>query len=170
MRIYLVAFFTFLVFLGTAQESQEGYIINQKNDTIRGRIVQLSKGEWFRKCFFTDQNGNETKYFAKDKTISGFGFDRMHFLLNQKAELFMQLLIKGEVSLYYDGDAYYIDQDNQLYEVKPDKEDVYVNGARYENDEKRWKGMLTQLASTCEQAKTTASRRVSCRKRVLPIM
>jgi len=156
--IFLLLFFSYCSF---SQKVIDGYIIDFQGDTLKGKVIQSSVKEWYRKCLFVDQQGNEKKYLAKNRSIAGFGFDQTYFQLNDATGSFMRLMVGGGVSLYTEGTAYYISQDDQLFEIKPESEEVYVNGARYKNQGKRWKSVLVQLASSCGGASEEADRMVN---------
>lgn len=78
-HITLFVLLLFTAFCGQAKKLAEGYIITSNNDTIHCQIVLQSqyknRYDMYQRIETIDDNRKRTTYYAKDRKITGFGFD-----------------------------------------------------------------------------------------------
>lgn len=104
---------------------KKGYIITHDNDTIHGKINDGGGRRNSKVCLFKEDNKQKAvKYYPKD--IKAYRMDEGKYYASKKfvfkdksLHLFLEVLIKGEVSLYYGlqgkGNAYYIEKDSTFF-------------------------------------------------------
>lgn len=113
---------------------QEGYIITNENDTVRGTIDYLSDIRNMHTCLFK-ADGDETyrKYMPGEisgyrLTNSGIFYVTRTFMIGDKEEtIFAEYLLQGGVSLYYARDThmqyyFWIDEDGKIARMAYDGE------------------------------------------------
>lgn len=133
----------------------KGYIINEKQDTLKGEVKLNPKKEYdnYSKVFFKDESGTQKNY--KANKLKGYGFENQHYMaMDYDGESkFYKALVQGEISLYkmmfevvnmnatsYDSE-YYLSRksDKKLTPVKEGKfkkqiQDLMSGASGYAND------------------------------------
>lgn len=113
---------------------QEGYIITNENDTLRGTIDYLSDIRNMHTCLFK-ADGEDTYHKYKPGEISGYRLTNngifyvtRTFMIGDKEEtIFAEFLLQGGVSLYYARDThmqyyFWVDEDGKIARMAYDGE------------------------------------------------
>lgn len=101
---------------------KKGYIITNNDDTIYGKINDWGGRHNSKVCLFKENNKQKVvKYYPTDIKAYRMDGDKYYasksfVLKDQSFHVFLEVLIKGNVSLYYGlqgkGNAYFIEKDN----------------------------------------------------------
>ena len=81
MKKHITLFVLLLLtaFSGQAKKLADGYIVTLDNDTIRCQVVLqnqfMNRYDMYQQIETIDDNRKRTTYYAKDRKITGFGFD-----------------------------------------------------------------------------------------------
>lgn len=146
----------------TAQESfAKGYIITQKDDTIRGYLEIMGEKQAAKGCNF--KITPQAQYQKYDATqIKAYRFDAGRFMIsktidnNGKAEtVFLEFLIQGKASLFqHPGDnasRYFLEtESNGLVELSEPERIIHNDSGAFYNISK-YKGKLLYLMADCPQ-------------------
>ncbi len=144
-NVIMKKFFMFLFFVGATSFAQlnfyEGYIITDKEDTIKGEIKVNPKKELslFAKIMFKDQQGITKTY--KPNKINGFGYfnkenKKWHYFISvhESEPQFYKIILQHPVTIYeyqfedmkvggdfYTSKQYYIKHNNDYIRLKSNK-------------------------------------------------
>jgi len=134
-----------------------GYIIKNQNDTVYGEIAYQCDLFMSSSCHFKDSNNIIVDYSPNDIVAYRF-IDNKYFIsreVNYK-KVFLECLVKGEVSFYYmrdeDGDHYYIEKEGEKFAEIP-----YSKGFDndlYQSKYKRHTGLLTYYMQDAPELKS----------------
>jgi hypothetical protein len=151
-RLFAVVLLTFSsVTLSAQKYFLPGYYISTIGDTIKGSIDYSKKNS--KQCIFQKKEGGEITMLTP-RDIKGYGFrgNQQFVVKNLPSDsslggaVFMEILVRGKVSLYHYNDVFYIEKD-KLYilemETVQDQQSV-----RYK---KKYVGILTLLFSDCKE-------------------
>lgn len=163
-------FFLFLIFVifvnsesKAANDFQRGYIITLKNDTIYGKIDNTNYFQHSQSCTFKNSKTNEiTTYYPSD--ITGYRFIDGKFYVSKritiqktKTLIFMEYLINGKLDLFFRQDQdgtnhYYAAKDTVgIEELDYSKKTIQENGKTWENENKKYIGLLSYLTFDCPE-------------------
>lgn len=125
-----------------------GFLINLNGDTLRGEIEYKYNNLNRRPCTFK-AGDNITEYLPGQ--IKGFGIDNEKtFKSNIVKELFVEVLIIGELSLYkYDNIFYMQKRQDSVYKIESKIALVTINGKEGYRETSKWKGIISFLISDC---------------------
>nr|WP_319401527.1 hypothetical protein [uncultured Carboxylicivirga sp.] len=148
----IIIFFSILQ-LQAQSDLRNGYIITNNNDTIYGMIDYSWNRTNDKKCTFKKESNSETQVFIPND-IKSFRFIESKYYDSKNIEIdgvtnsvFLELLISGKVNLYYHKGLgkYYLEKNEQLYELKNSTEVVSKNGYMYETEKREFVGVMTYL-------------------------
>jgi hypothetical protein len=141
-----------------------GYIVTNKNDTIRGLVSLQTKSDYSKMCSYMDSEKKEKKIYTPEEISSYRIENKMLFQSKEieinkvKTRVFLEYLVNGIADLYYlyqpDGDVYFITKDTVLIPLTNRPKSVTVNedviGMRpdiktYEGESNQYKGVLRYL-------------------------
>ena len=135
---------------------RSGYYITLNNDTVRGMIKYGTNPGSFKYCYYKVADGQEVKQLTAEE-ISGYGFPDDMFFTRKSVEkmdstrepVFMEVLVKGNISLFKYMDAFYIEKADTLYELSNEKYENIVEGKRVIIESNRYIGLLFLLMRDC---------------------
>lgn len=146
----------------------DGYIISD-NDTTRGFIKPIINTKMGKECLFKTDDGDQFSTLSVED-IDGYGYDGRIFekrnvnTTNFEEVLFLELVVKSIVSLYYTDfglinnststikTGYFIEKDNQLHELFQTKGlKKLAEGNVVEYVTKNYIGTLSVLLNDCSE-------------------
>jgi hypothetical protein len=141
-----------------------GYVVTNRNDTIRGLVSLQTKSDYSKMCSYMDSEKKEKKIYTPEEISSYCIENKMLFQSKEieinkvKTRVFLEYLVNGIADLYYlyqpDGDIYFITKDTVLIPLTNRPKSVTVNedviGMRpdiktYEGESNQYKGVLRYL-------------------------
>jgi hypothetical protein len=147
-----------------SQNFRKGYIIKQDRDTVFG-LINYSGNSNYRYCQFKDSmNQGKIKYTPDN--IIGYGFlnDKYfesHKIVNddQTSEfVFLEVVIKGLVSLYKYDKIFYIEKgDTSFYKISNETIISTIDGQEMATSSVRYIGLLNLLLSDCIEIRSRIS-------------
>lgn len=162
--IIILAFSLTLQSLCSQSNFHKGYIIQQNKDTIYGLIdykAGESNGNYCK--FKTSQKHEEVLYTPFE--ISGFGFVNDKYFEPKKIQkkdkkpVFIELLIKGKVSLYKFEQYFYVEKsDSTLYKLSNERKLTEMNQRIVSVPSNKYIGILTFLMSDCQGLESEISK------------
>ncbi len=147
MRALLLTVLTsFILNVSAQQPYKPGYIIDHSGDTTEGLIAQLADSTAHFKCRFKKEiSAFRTFYEYNPQDIIAYGtYGKTHFESTNQSEIhedqpiFMEILVKGPLSLLRFRDQYYVEANNTRY-LLSDKQ----------SKEKDYQDILLDLMDTC---------------------
>lgn len=125
------------------QDFRDGYIVTLQYDTVFLKIDYRSRAKSYELC--RTKGGSSIKEYSPEE-LSGYGF------VNDKCfesgiieRSFVEVLVRGEPSLYRHGSSYYIKKDETLYHLEQGEIKIEHNAKR----DSRWKGLLAFITHDC---------------------
>jgi hypothetical protein len=121
----------------------DGYVIGQNNDTIFGKITNLSDDQLLKMVTFSDTIGNQTVYTPMDIKAFCITDDNRYFeshviMTDSIGEaLFLPCLIKGEVSFFLlrsKNYRYFVANEHDFAELINTKKEQEIDGRIYTSD------------------------------------
>lgn len=147
-----------VVFFSLQSKSQsdfrDGYIVKNNKDTLYGLIDYSGNIINDKKCTFKKEINAEKQVFSPDEILF-FRFINSKCYVSKKIEVdgvetatFLEFIIKGKIDIYYHNrlDKYYLQKDDQIYELKNSKGQISdTNGYMYEQEKKEYIGLMRYL-------------------------
>lgn len=135
----------------------DGYIVNNKRDTIRGYIQFNENKSKYNKCTFKQNDGTIAEYTPVE--ILGYGLDEKDFLSRyiekSGTQLFIELLAKGNANLLKKEDLFYLeDSEENLFPLEiTEHETTTASGERAIKKTKNYLGILNWKFANCPNVK-----------------
>jgi hypothetical protein len=139
--LFLLIIFQFPIIISGQKGYLPGYIISNKNDTLRGFINLNSNYENSSSCNFIEGDDQNPKTYSPDD-IKGYRIENSRFYLSKdinidstQQRVFLEYLVDGIVNLYYlkdlKGEYYFIEKDTLLFPLSNEESTVtlMVKGA-----------------------------------------
>ena len=151
--ILTITFFILSTKLNAQTDFRNGYIVKNNDETIYGLIDYKGNKANSKKCVFKKDADSERQEFSPDEIKAYRFLDSKYYisksikLEDQETLLFVEYLINGTVDIFYYrdnlGEHYLLDLgDNELYELKNEEKEVYVNNTRLIEESKEYIGIL----------------------------
>jgi hypothetical protein len=151
----------FTLVTGFAQSDfRSGYIVTTSQDTIQGLLDYQSETKNARQVYFKrTQSAEPAKYESTDLLAYGFTGSKMYESKKIKLDnattviAFLELLVKGKISLYHlkDDERFYIEKAEQeimpLFETKVKVK--HENGTDFIETRKIYLGVLNNIMADC---------------------
>jgi hypothetical protein len=144
---------------GQSFNTQQAYLVTYQNDTIHGLI--RDKADLSEKILFkSNQATNFKEYTPED--IKLFRFTGEYFYKavqvpmdgQSTGKLFLLCLVDGRMSLYKQGNVFYVETDSL---IRLEKKDVLVSTTQLKVD-RRYVGLLSHLMGDCAALKNKIKR------------
>jgi len=134
---------------------EQGYILLQENDTLKGRIIQLPERVMSKRIYFMNESGAVTSYRANEDKILGYGYSSgNHFISTPDDRLFLRKILAGDYSLYESNYVFSISTPDSLFAFRGSRSAVvYREGRKFKKKSNEWKRPLYILCDGCEGAK-----------------
>jgi len=142
---------------------REGFVLKQSGDTLFGLINYRGGTRGYTNCIFKQSKKQESISYTPND-IAGFGFpdDRLFIsksvdlLTNNSTNVFIEVLVRGAVSLYnYNGGFFIQKGDSTLYELTITKNEVLKDGQKVNIITKKYLQILSFVLSDCEETRST---------------
>ena len=140
-----------------SQDFRKGYIIKQDGDTVNGLINYRGGNSIYQYCQFKEsENQSRIKYSAAN--IIGYGFLNDEYFESHKIVkedqtsgfVFLEVIIKGRVSLYKYEKIFYIEKgDTSFYKISNETIKTSIDGQEMATSSVRYIGLLNLLLSDC---------------------
>ena len=150
-----------LIEVGAQSDYRVGYIITNEQDTIYGWIDYRGDIRNAKTCSFKEAMTDQTiDYFPSD--IAAYRYIDSKFYISKNIggidapkQVFLEYLVNGLAKLYYYRDTdmndyYYIEKDDQLYELKKDEREVLIDGTTKIRSTKSYVGVLKATLNVWE--------------------
>lgn len=134
----------------------QGWIVNQKNDTIRGLVEYQLAHEIVQGVKFKPLSHASATYYDPDE-IQGFGFINGRYfiakevnsngLVNQK--VFVDVLVSGLANLYRLGKNFLLETDEKIHPLVEETREVIDQNVYYEHKDKKYVGTLNYVLRQC---------------------
>jgi hypothetical protein len=135
---------------------RQGYIIKSNGDSISGYVGYRGKKANYKNCLFKEsKKGEKIRYSPSELKAYGITDDRR--FESKRVEIdsgrielrFIEIIIKGAVSLYSYKNTYYVERDSLV--KLPKNKSVTVETARgpYKKEDMRFVGILNYMLSDC---------------------
>jgi len=144
-----------LTFDGSGQAYRKGFILTAQQDTVRGLIRYNETVGSAVPCYFkSGPKATVLTYSPED--IHGFRYDNDKYFISRSvgksSDVFLEVLVKGYVSLYKFHDIYFIEKaDSAFFELSDQSEELTVEGVQVRARTKNFTRMLMLLMSDCLQ-------------------
>jgi hypothetical protein len=127
---------------------RDGYIINQQNDTVFGKVDYRLDTKNYQLCRFK-KDDQVTEYSPEQ--INGYGYSNDKYFSSSVIDnSFAEVLIKGEMSLFRQGAKFYVrKQGEKLLELETKDKKMIAQNKVYQKEDETWKGVLIYLMSDC---------------------
>jgi hypothetical protein len=141
---------------------REGFVIMHSGDTLHGLINYRGGSGSYTNCFFKESEKQEPITYTPDD-IAGFGFphDRLFIskiidpLTFNSLNVFIEVLVRGAVSLYYYNGVFFIQKEKStLYELAILKEEVLNDKQVVTVVTNKYIGILNMVLSDCEETRS----------------
>jgi len=159
IRIFAFLLFFTLSFHSFSQDFQPGFIVKLSKDSVFGFVASGSKKANSKVCFFkTDKASKITKYLPTELTGYGFKKDKYYEAKkivvdqkgqNKKREVFLEVLVKGNASLYKYYDKFYLERDSIYLLPKNIDEEVVIKNQIYSKSSNKYVGVLNSVLFGC---------------------
>jgi hypothetical protein len=139
------------------RDMKPGYIITNEDDTVYGQIDFQLESYNAENCFFLKANESNPKVY-KPGDIKAYSITDDRFYVSEKVkindidkEVFLELLVKGKVNIYFLAPEYYFIENNQnsIHILENTEKIVVHNGQRYIKDGKEYIGVLNTYMQDC---------------------
>lgn len=161
MRSVLLLLATCFFIQGTAQSNfRRGFLLTNSQDTVRGLLRFADDVAVSTSCFYKPNNKGPISEYPPG-TISGFRYDHDKFFtsrsVGKSADVFLEVLVKGNISLYKFHDIYFIEKaDSAFFELSDDIEEVQIEGEQVRARTRNYTRMLMLMVGDCVEASRIA--------------
>ena len=138
---------------------RKGYVITNARDTLFGLVDYREKAKAYKSCDFKiSKDQNAITY--EPNSIVGYGFENDKFfqsreisIKNQPSQVvFLEVIVRGLVSLYKFEDTYFIEKGNDgLQQLINETNEVYVEGKRVLKNTNQHVGTINMLVFDCAE-------------------
>jgi hypothetical protein len=140
---------------------QAGFLLTTGVDTVYGLIRFSGKANVPTPCLFK-LNKKSTAKEINPGTVQGFGTRKGAYFfsrsIGRSSDVFLEVLVKGRMSLYRFGDIYFVEQaDKSFFELSDEYELVEIEGERLRKKSRNFTRMLSVLMGDCPEASKKAS-------------
>lgn len=162
IAIYLVIFSWNIGSLSAQNDFRKGYIIKNNNDSIFGLIDYRGNKSNANKCIFKKNEKDNKQEYAPSEIKAYRFLDSKYYVTKTinvnglSKAVFLEYLINGIVDIYYyrdDMDEHYLvdSGDGNLYPLKNELKEVYVNDQKYVRKSKEYLGVLKYVFNKCPE-------------------
>lgn len=136
---------------------RKGYVITIANDTLLGLVDYREKAKAYKSCDFKVSKGQNTITYEPGNVI-GYGFENDKFfqsreisIKNQPSQVvFLEVVVRGLVSLYKFEDTYFIEKGNAgLQQLTNETSEVFIEGKRVMKNTNQYIGIINILVFDC---------------------
>ncbi|MDJ0645549.1 MAG: hypothetical protein QNJ57_06135 [Flavobacteriaceae bacterium] len=160
--LLLILLFYSFIQIYSQSDFRKGFIVTKTGDTIMGYVDFKESVQRFSVCHFKTNENGEAKVY-KPPTINAYGFlnDRQYISREIKDEstdlelVFLEVLVRGKVTLYKYRNRYYVDKDNsQFIGLTYPERNVKIGGKYFKKKSPKPVGILRYLLADCKKIKS----------------
>ncbi len=162
MRAIFLVLLIGLPLTAVAQKGyQEGFLLTSHLDSTKGLVKFSRKANVPTPCLFK-ANKKITAREIYPGTVYGFcNREGAYFVsrsIGRSSVVFLEVLVKGRMSLYQFGDIFFVEQsDSTFFELSDGYELVEVEGERLRQKSRNFTRMLSVLMRDCPEASKKAT-------------
>ena len=132
---------------------RKGFLLSTKGDTIPGFIQYSGNSKHNQYCSFRKTTTQPDVHY-KPGEINGFRFENDQYYVTKSvgksSDVFLEVLVKGNITLYRFNKIYYIEKgDSLLFELSDEKDVVEMHGQRIKKKSKNFARLLSVLMADC---------------------
>ena len=139
-----------------------GYVITQSGDSLAGLVDYREGARSFRSCDFRQSVSQETHTYKPGELLAygfldGQRFETKTITLPDSTmhTVFLEALIRGQVSLYKFEQYYWVEKNAVLNVLLDEVREVYINDVRYVKHTNQHVGTLSTLMFDCAEMRLT---------------
>lgn len=142
------------------QGFQDGFLLTHSLDTVRGLVRFSDKADVPTPCLFKASKKSAPKEIYPG-TVHGFCTSKGAYFYTRSIgkgdDVFLEVLVKGQMSLFRFGKIYFIEKaDSAFFELSDELEVVMVEGQLQEQKSRNYTRMLSLLMTDCPEASKKA--------------
>lgn len=159
--ILLIILICIAEFSFSQTDYRKGYVITNARDTLFGLVDYREKAKAYKTCDFKVSKGQNTITYEPGNII-GYGFENDKFfqsreisIKNQQSQVvFLEVIVRGLVSLYkYEG-TYFIEKGNDgLQQLINETKEVFIDGKRVLKNTNQHIGTINILVFDCAETR-----------------
>jgi len=139
------------------QDYRPGFIIKANGDSLTGFIENGTVKKNSKVCFFKAQRGKAREAFTPDE-LSAYGildykyYDSKTISVEggEKKKAFVEVLVKGRVSLYRYIDEFYLEKDSIFLLPRAKGREIETDNGRFTITDKKYVGLLNYFFKDCD--------------------
>lgn len=145
---------------------QPGFVITLENDTLTGQLEQgRSNAQNYQSCIFQSEQGI-VEYFPNQ--LLAFGYkDGKYFSAQIIKGTFVEVLVRGELSLYRFDEKYYLQKGPEFFVIRSDRVVRTIDGTQGIQEDNTWRGVIAYLIGDCISNPTEKVKRLFRREKPL---
>jgi hypothetical protein len=164
--ILIIIILSLLGFRVSSQSNyKNGFIIDNKGDTVYGLIKNLSLIGISQKCWFRKSEKSEAVCYTP-YNIKAFSYINGKYFVSKLIKVgkdiqptFLEYLISGKANLFYrkdeKGDHYYLQNENDsIYELLNSEVEIYKDDVKYVHYKNEYIGMIKIIFKDCPEIRT----------------
>ncbi len=164
--ILLIAIICITKFSFSQTDYRKGYVITNAGDTLLGLVDYREKAKAYKSCDFKVSKAQNTITYQPGSII-GYGFENDKFfqsreisIKNQLSQVvFLEVIVKGHMSLFKFKDSYFIEKDNDgLQQLVNETKEVLVDGKRMSKYTNQHIGTISKLVFDCHEIRTNVQK------------
>lgn len=135
---------------------RKAHLITNTGDTLTGFIDYREGSKNFKTCEFKKSIEGESVNYNPNQ-IKGYRFVNDKYFESREIKIdddevenvFLEVLVKGKVSLYKYMSKYYVGKDSLFYQLKNEQKEVEIEGRQLVKNTNEHIGILSYLLSDC---------------------
>jgi hypothetical protein len=157
---FIMMLFFFEVF--AQKDFRQGFIISEKGDTTFGYLDYKESWISYEYCQFKNNLSSDLKVYYPNE-LMGYGFLKDKVFVSRSISkdsmnlktAFIEVLVRGKMSLYLYNGKYYIEKDSSgLYVLEKESKEVELNGSTYVVTSVKNGGILQLFMGDCREVRS----------------
>lgn len=138
---------------------RRGFIITNQKDTVFGLVNYREGLKSYQSCDFKEAGTQNTISYSPEN-IPGYGYTNNKYFESRNIEIdsnnskvvFLEVIVKGLVSLYKFQNTFFIEKENSgFYKLTNETKEKIVDGAKYLKQSNKYLGILQMLLFDCSE-------------------
>jgi hypothetical protein len=158
INVLVIGLLVLLHFAAFAQgDFRAGYIIKNNNDSIPGLVDYTAMRISYRVCVFKEsKRGKKQKFSPEELKSYGFIKDRRYesksvkIADNPTKKVFIEVIVKGNASLYLHEEVFYFEKDSVVKLPKNDWQETPTETGHFLKENKKYVGILNAEIFDCD--------------------
>jgi hypothetical protein len=145
---------------------RRGFIVTNQKDTVHGLVNYREGIKSYQSCDFKEAGKPNTLSYMPGG-ILGYGYANDKYFESRNIEtdsnntklVFLEVIVKGSVSLYKFQNTFFIEKENSgFYKLTNETEEKIVDGAKYLKQSNKYLGILQMLLYDCTEISSKAGK------------